>query len=181
MRRLGSLFLLLAVCLVVSACGASKTTTTTGSTDVAGAGSTKATNLLPARVAAAKCLRAQGLNVPDPTAQTGTVVRMLSIIASYPTAKVQSATKACAAQLLQAFPNASRLTAAEKTRGLDELQVFATCMRSHGISSYPDPSSFATDPGGLVKAIAAVDRDSPAYKAAAPGCKQQALKDAGGG
>jgi len=181
MRRPGFLSLLFAVCLVISACGSSaKTTTTTA--NVAGAGgSTKTANLLPARVAAAKCLRAQGLNVPDPTAQTGTVVRMLSIIASYPAAKVQSAAKARATQLRQAFPNASKLTTAEKTRGLDELQAFATCMRSHGISSYPDPSSFATDPGGLVKAIAAVNRDSPAYEAAAPVCKTQALKDAGGG
>lgn len=183
MQRLGALCLTFALCATLGACGSSSSNSTTTNTTAAGggvSGSSNAAALVGARLTAAKCLRGQGLNVPDPTAQRGTALKMLSAIASYPAVKVEAAERACATQLRQAFPNAASQTPAERARRLQELEAFATCMRAHGLSSYPDPSAYATNPAGLLKAIASVDRASPAYKSAAPSCRKQALKDTGG-
>jgi len=129
-------------------------------------------------VAAAVCMRAQGIDIPDPTAGTGGVRRALLTLAGYPTAKVQSAEEACAAQIHKAFPNAGNLTPAERSKRLQEAEVFSSCMRSHGIA-YPDPSTFASDPSGYLRAIAAIDTSGPAVKSAGLACKAVALKDTG--
>jgi hypothetical protein len=180
MRRLGGLFLLFAVSAALSACGSSGASTTT-STTAAGGGSstTNAAKLLDARLAAAKCMRAQGINMPDPTAQRGTALHMLAVLDSYPPVKAKAAQQACKAELDQAFPNANSLTPAERTQRLRELEVFATCMRSHGIN-YPDPASYAGDPSGYAKALASVEQNSPAFKTTGKTCKALALKNAGG-
>jgi hypothetical protein len=174
----------LALCATLAACGSSGSSgsgPSSPATTGAGAtpGSANSAKLVQARVAAAKCLRAQGIDVPDPSTQKGSALRTLTVIASYPTVKVNAAAQACSSEVSKAYPNVASLSSSEKTRRLQELQAFATCMRSHGIP-YPDPSSYASDPDGLLKAFAAVDQNSPAYKAAAPGCMKQALKDAGG-
>jgi hypothetical protein len=183
-RRLGRAGLILALCASIAACGSSgASSTSTASTAAAGAGSgsTNAARLLPARVAAAKCIRAQGINIPDPTATRGSVLRMLSVLAGYPKVKVQSAEQACMAEIRQAFPNATSLTPAQRTQRLREAEVLAQCMRSHGVPSFPDPSAYAGNLLGYYKAISSVEANSPAYKAALPTCRAQALNGAGGG
>ena len=185
MRRLGSLLLALAVCAGLAACGSSgsnstKSTSSTSTTVAGGgSGSTNAARLVGARVAAAKCMRGQGIDIPDPGPTRASVVHMLSVLASFPQAKVQSAEQACMALIRKAFPNATSLTPAERAQRLQETEAFATCMRSHGIN-FPDPASYAGNPSGLVRAISLLDQSSPAFKAAGNACKSLALKDAGG-
>ena len=179
-RRLSLIF---AICLALAACGSSGSSTSStpssASATAGGSGSTNAAKLVGARVAAAKCMRGQGINIPDPGPTRASVLRMLSVLASFPAVKVKAAEQACMGEIRQAFPNATSLTPAERTQRIEEAQAFASCMRSHGID-YPDATSYVGNPSGYVKALSALDVNSPAFKTTGKACKAQALKDAGG-
>ena len=179
MQRLARLCVAFVVCTSLAACGSSGSSSTTTTAAPGASGSTNAAKLVGARVAAAKCMRGQGIDIPDPGPTRGSVLHMLSVLAGYPTAKAQSAEQACVAQIRKAFPNATSLTPAVRAKRLQEAETFATCMRSHGIN-YPDPSAYAGNASGYLKAVGSVDVNSPAFKSAGLTCKAEALKDAGG-
>ena len=125
-------------------------------------------------------MRAQGIDIPDPTATRGTALRILRVLAGYPAVKVNAAEHACTAEIRQAFPNATSLTPAQRTQRLHEAEVLAQCMRAHGVPNFPDPAAYAGNPAGYYQALTSLDTSSPAFKAAASTCKAQALKAAGG-
>jgi len=104
---------------------------------------------------------------------------VLRLLASYPQAKLQAAERACAPYIKQAFPNVAALSPAQRAQRRQQLIAFATCMRSHGIN-FPDPTTAAGNPAAFVQALQNLDTGSPAYKSVEPGCRQQALKAAGG-
>jgi hypothetical protein len=188
MQRLVLICITAAACVCLAACGSSgspasstgSTSSTTSTAAGAASGTADSAALNAARVNAAKCMRSQGIDIPDPSGLTGAARNLLSILSKYPTSKLQSAEKACAAQIKQAFPNATSLSPAQRAKRLQEAQAFSTCMRSHGIP-FPDPASLASDPLGFYRALAALNTNSPAVKADATTCRAQALKDAGGG
>jgi hypothetical protein len=104
---------------------------------------------------------------------------MLAALDSYPAVKVKAAEHACMAQLNQAFPDATSQTPAQRAERLHELELFATCMRSHGINS-PNPASYTGNASGYLNALASVEKNSPAFKTAGKTCTALALKNAGG-
>ncbi len=124
-------------------------------------------------------MRAQGVDIPDPGVGGGSVLRLLRILASYPAVKVQAAETACAAQIHQAFPNATSLTPAQQALRLEQGDVFAQCMRSHGID-FPDPSKAASDPASFYQAVGSLDLNSPTFKTAGKTCTAVMLRDTGG-
>jgi len=130
-------------------------------------------------VKASVCLRAHGINIPDLTAGGGRLLNAARIIASYPQAKVQAAEQTCASEIKQAFPNLANVTPAEQEQRLKEATVFAQCVGAHGIN-FPDPTTAQANPQAYLKAVSSIDTSSPAYKAAAPSCRSQALKVASG-
>jgi hypothetical protein len=168
----------LCVCAVLAACGSSSSPTKTATTLGGGAGETGPTAAVQAaRVKAAGCMRAQGIDIPDPGATRAGILSLVRKLATYPQAKVTAAEQACAADIRQAFPNVASLTPAQERSRLQEVRVFASCMRAHGVS-FPDPSS--TSPSGFLAALQSVPTTSPAFKAAVTPCRAQALKVAGG-
>jgi hypothetical protein len=167
--------------IAVGACGSSATHSTTNA--AAGANTLRNVDgsvdaIDQARVKAATCMRAQGINIPDIGVGRGQVLQVLRIIATYPQAKVQAAVQACIREIRQAFPNATSLSPQQRAQDRQEAIVFAQCMRSHGIN-FPDPTEAASNLSAYVNALSALDRNSPAYKAAAVPCRAQALKAAG--
>jgi len=124
-------------------------------------------------------MRGQGIDIPDPTPSGSGILKLLRILGSYPAAKVQSAEQACTTQIRQALPNAASVTPAERAKRLQEAEVFSSCMRSRGIS-YPDPSTFSTNPSAFYRALGSIDLNSPAFKAAGIACRAVMLKDTGG-
>jgi hypothetical protein len=52
-----------------------------------------------------------------------------------------------------------------------ELVSFASCMRSHGVSNFPDPTSPGADKEFLLDQIPGIDPHSPAFLSAQPVCK----------
>lgn len=169
----------LAAC-VLAACGSASHSSS--STSAAAAGATNAPNaatLVKARVAAARCMRAQGIDVPDPGASPGSVLSVLRALSSYPQVKVQAAEAACASAIHQAFPNATNLTPAQRAQRLQQAVAFAACMRSHGIA-FPDPSTAASNPAGFYQALQALNTNSPAVQAAGKTCRARTLGATGG-
>src|SRR5438270_2352082 len=89
-----------AVAVGLAACGSSSSSTSTAAST---------STQFQARLNLAKCFRAHGINVPDPSsgggpAGGGGVFRALR---NYSQAQVQSATQACRQYFAQAFPRAN--------------------------------------------------------------------------
>jgi hypothetical protein len=120
-------------------------------------------------------MRSQGINIPDIGTGQGQIIQVLRIIAGYPQAKVQAAMQACAAEIRQAFPNATALSPAQLAQRRQEARVFAACMRAAGIN-FPDPSASGSNPIAYLDALSNLDLNSPAVKAKAVTCRGQALK-----
>jgi len=161
-RSLASTLVALALAAGLAACGsAGSSSATTASTSGA---------QFQARLDLAKCFRAHGINVPDPTsgggpAGGGGIFRELR---QYSQAQVTAARQACNQYFAKAFP-ALNLSPAQRAQDQQELVKFAQCMRSHGID-VPDPTTTGTGGFGFRRAFGSVDRNSPAFQAANKKC-----------
>jgi len=157
--------LVVVIAVGLSACGSSATSSTSAS------GSTNDPARYQARLNLAKCLRGQGLNVPDPSPNAGPaggggVFRSLQGV---PQTKVQGAMTACKQYVAAAFP---RLNAspAQQAQFRQAFVKFAECMRSHGVN-IPDPSTSTGGGFGFRGAFGSVDRNSPAFRTALTACQ----------
>ena len=157
----------LALGSVVAACGSSSTSSTTAASST----STSSSARYEARLNLAKCFRAHGINVPDPSpnggvAGGGGVFRSLR---NYSQAQIQGATQACRQYLAQAFPRLN-LSPAQRAQVQQQLVKFAECMRSHGVN-IPDPTFNGNGGFGFRQAFGSVDRNSPAFQSALTACQ----------
>lgn len=107
-----------------------------GSTAASTTTSSEASSL----VAFSQCMRANGdPGFPDPQHYAGGNAK-LTIHIQGGDPRVQTALRACN-HLLPSGPGGSQETLAQlRTRIADELS-FATCMRSHGVAGFPDPTA----------------------------------------
>lgn len=120
-------------------------------------------------VSYAKCMRSHGApNWPDPNGQ-GHFLKTTTNAADFK-APV-SAYKAC----LHLLPNGGQLTSAQQQIISPLMVKLASCMRSHGITSFPDPTvnanGVSVDPHGL-------DTSSAQFHAAQQACRKY-LTEAG--
>jgi hypothetical protein len=163
-RRLAATILgTLSLGIVIGACGSSSSPSKASAT-TSGA-------QFQARLNLAKCFRAHGINVPDPStgggpAGGGGVFRTLR---NYPQAQTQAARQACSQYFAQAFPQLN-LTPAQRAQTQQQLVKFAECMRSHGVN-VPDPTFNSTGGFGLRQLFGSVDRNSPAFQAGLKACQ----------
>ena len=194
---------LIAACLLtgglavgISACGSSSSAATTSSSSggAASASTASASSRYQARLALAKCLRAHGLNVPDPSpggglaggaggggAGGGGGFRTLRDQPNF-----QAAMQACAKYRRGAFGFGS-LSPQQRAQFQQDLVKFAECMRSHNIN-IPDPSTSAGGGFGIFRQIPQSERSSPAFQSAIQACSSNlpfrrggAAPGAGGG
>ncbi|MBV9309905.1 MAG: hypothetical protein JOZ73_03695 [Solirubrobacterales bacterium] len=157
-----------AAALTVAACGSAGSRTSTGVTSGA---------QFQARLNLAKCFRAHGINVPDPSSGGGAAGGggggIFRTLRQYPQAQIQTARQACQQYFAQAFPQLN-LSPAQRAQFQQQLVKFAQCMRSHGIN-VPDPTFNGNGPGpgggfGFRRAFGSVDRNSPAFQSASQAC-----------
>jgi hypothetical protein len=162
MRRMATALCAVALAATVAACGssASPTTSTTAQTQ--------------ARLDLAKCMRAHGINVPDPGTGGGIAGgrAVFKALQGYSRTQLQSALSACRQYVSAAFPRAN-LSPAQRQQIQRQLVKFAECMRSHGVN-VPDPT-FNNNGGpglgfGFARPFRNIDRNSPAFQAAATAC-----------
>jgi len=120
-------------------------------------------------LAYARCMRSHGVpDFPDPTVQDnahdkGVGFSMPSGLAHSPVFK--SATKACQKQT-----GFGHISAAQLQQGMDAMLKYAECMRSHGITNFPDPYENSHQIGFNTNGTG-IDQNSPRFKAANKACE----------
>lgn len=119
-------------------------------------------------LAFASCMRSHGVpNFPDPQiSRSGghvSVKQAISInVAQAPAFK--SAQRACASLMpVGGGPGGGAVDAQQRAK----LLKFAVCMRSHGVSSFPDPAQ-----GGVFHLPQSVDTSAPRFQATVQKCQQ---------
>jgi hypothetical protein len=117
-----------ALVLLATACGSSPSSTGSGGSPNAGASSG------PSLLAFAQCMRSKGLtNFPDPSPNSKfPSAQQLGVSGS----QYQAAQNACQNLL----PAGRQFSAAEVQQMLVGMRAFSQCMRSHGVTKWPDPS-----------------------------------------
>jgi hypothetical protein len=133
---------ILSVGIGIAACGDPSTAgvatvSTTTTAGPSGGGSAKATGLL----AYASCMRSHGVpNFPDPGGTGGIpkdeVIRAFRAVSN---AQTQAASNECAHLLPAGGSLSGQPTQAVPTRDQQDYLKAAACMRSHGITNFPDP------------------------------------------
>jgi len=163
-RRIAAIILgTLLLGIVIGACGSSSSpSNASGSTSGA---------RFQARLNLAKCFRAHGINIPDPSSGGGPAGGggFFRTLRNYPQAQTQAVRQACSQYFAQAFPQLS-LTPAQRAQAQQQLVKFAECMRSHGVN-IPDPTFNGNGGFGLRRAFGSVDRNSPAFQAGLKACR----------
>jgi hypothetical protein len=185
-----------AIALLLTACGGSDEKAS-GVASLGGNASTttvpkqaSATDTRKAWLAAAACMRKQGVDFPDPTfdangrpqfSQNGTTGQGRGggpggIFRSNDP-KVQAARKACASEFQQIRGQFRQLTPAEAAQRKQQILALAACMRKQGVD-FPDPTFDANGrpefgQGGQGAGAAGDRRDDPAFQKAMQACRQQ--------
>jgi hypothetical protein len=137
------------------------TTTTTGGNG----GSAGDRNPEEQALAFARCMRAHGVDVPDPKFGGDGKVEF-GMRGKVDAPKFKAAESACQKQVGGPF-GAGKGQADPKMQ--EAMLEFARCMRQHGVAKFPDPQ-----PGGglLIRAGSGLDPQSPTFKAAEKACSQ---------
>jgi hypothetical protein len=157
--------------LGLSACGSSSSSSSSSSDPSASTAATARLNL-------AKCFRANGIDVPDPSSGGGAAGggSLFRVLRNYSQAQVTKARQACNQYFAQAFPRAN-LSPQQRAQLQQQLVKFAQCMRSHGVN-VPDPTFNNNGGGGGPGAgfgfrggFNSAQRNSPAFQAAAKACQ----------
>ena len=141
------------IVLLVAACGGGS----------AGSASSLGKSKLQTAIDYAKCMRSHGApNWPDPNSQ-GFFLKTNSNAAAFQAPA--SAYRAC----VHLLPNGGELTAAQQEIIAPLILKLADCMRSHGITNFPDPTvnakGISVDPHSL-------DISSPQFHAARQACRK---------
>ena len=113
------------------------TVSTTTTASPSGGGGTQATGLL----AYASCMRSHGVaNFPDPTGNGGIpkadVIRAFRAVSN---AQAEAASNECAHLLPAGGSLSGQATEGVPTQDQQDYLKAAACMRSHGITNFPDP------------------------------------------
>lgn len=153
---------------------ASVATTTSAATEPAGTGSN--TNATGKKQTFSACMRAHGLpNFPDASAEGGIAIEASSGLDPN-SAVFKAAQKACA----KLAPNEGKPpSAAEQAKAQEAALKFSACMRSHGVTNFPDPE-FS---GGMTRVTidskdGGIDPNSPIFQKAQKTC-QKLMPDGG--
>jgi hypothetical protein len=160
--------LLLALALIVAACGGGGKGE--GVASLGGAGSATSTtsagasgDLAGAAAAFGRCMRQHGIDMPDPRIDGNNIVQPSLGRQVQESTKFQAAEQACNRYL----PGGGEPTGPPDPQRLQQMLAFAGCMRQHGIDM-PDPQVSGDDqqlPTGMRK-------DDPRLKAAEQACQQ---------
>ena len=155
------------VALLAAGCGASKTTSTSGSLSSKPPPGSFVTDAYKY----AACMRSHGVaNFPEPKVTHTAGGTQVAIHAVGPnSAQFNAASQACRGIL--PAPSNSELAqqAADQHRRAQDLVSFARCLRSHGISRFPDPNAQGQLSLQEVQADG-IDLQAPSFRATALAC-----------
>ena len=159
--------------LLAAGCGGSSPTTTTSGGPSGTGGGQPPANFISDAYKYSACMRDHGVsNFPDPQVSQsngGTKVAIQVPAAAGTSPQFSAAQKACRGIL--PAPSNSDLAAQAKQQQVrkQDLLAFAHCLRSHGISGFPDPTTQGQLTLQMVQA-AGVDLTAPQVRTAALAC-----------
>jgi hypothetical protein len=153
---------MIAAAVVLAGCGGP------ASPKSAGGGSSRLTAALAQALQLSRCMRAHGITgYPDPTAHGHEISMTLHVTRGSNlnphSPQYQAARNAC-----KAFLPSGNMTAAQKTAANARALKYSQCMRSHGVSAYPDPNGQGTI---SVAAGPGIDPTSPLFQRAQRACQ----------
>ena len=152
----------IAAAVVLAGCGGGP-----ASPKSAGGGSSRLTGPLAQALEFSWCMRAHGVTgYPDPTAH-GSEISISLHVARGSNLNPHSPQNQAARSACRAFLPPG-MTAAQKTAANARALRYSQCMRSHGISSYPDPNGQGTI---SVAAGPGIDPRSPLFQRAQRACQ----------
>jgi hypothetical protein len=168
----------LGIALLVSACGGGSPGAAVANVATTGTTSTtpSATSTTGDPTAFSSCMRAHGVkNFPDPDSQgrikvVGGVTKdgqRTGVDPNSPT--FQKAQQACK----KYQPNGGNTDPKAQAAAIKQMLAFASCMRSHGITKFPDPQ--VSSGGGVRQTIgpdSGIDPASPTFQAAQKACQK---------
>ena len=147
---------------LVVACGADETPTSAGP---AGAKDSERQALLDY----ARCMRENGIDMPDPKFEGGRVTMRAGGPGSNTNPDVmRKAQKACAKYQEAIKP--PELSDAEAAENKKAALANAKCMRENGVPDFPDPQ-FDENGGAQIRITKALDPEGPAFKKAIEACE----------
>jgi hypothetical protein len=148
----------------VASLGSTTSTTTVSPVSQGGIGSANYTDA----VAYAQCMRSHGVaNFPDPNSQ-GNFLLGKSTHFDPDTRRYNSADKACRHLL----PNGGQISPAQQQQMLAAALRFVACMRTHGIASFPDPTTSGGGVGfNIDPRVTGLDPRSQTFQAAQKACQ----------
>jgi hypothetical protein len=171
-RPLPILLAVVSCLLVLAGCGSSSTPGTTGTS------SQSASNLAASGIKFADCMRSHGVpNFPDPSTSGGGFTIKIGSGINPASPSFRAAQIACRKLLPGGGPGAGAPSPAAKA----QLLTISKCMRAHGVSGFPDPTTTApSNPAGYSVVLghngvflalpSSIDVQSPAFKQAASVC-----------
>lgn len=114
-------------------------------------------------LAYSQCMRSNGVaNYPDPNSK-GQILMQPNNGIDYNSPQLAQAAKAC-----RKLAPKITITAQQRQQVLSQGLKYAACMRAHGITNFPDPS---TAGGGLFVGIPKADANLPQLPAAEQACR----------
>lgn len=141
--------------------GANRGVAALGSTQTGTTASTQTAGYASAPAYAA-CMTAHGVAMAPPTGRKGLTI--LGNIAP-DTPRFQAAERAC--RKLEPSGGPQPLTPAQQAQAAQALARFATCMRTHDVTGFPDPNGQGSFPEARIEAL---DTTSPLFKRALKAC-----------
>ncbi|WP_028067056.1 hypothetical protein [Solirubrobacter soli] len=116
----------------------------------------------------AKCMRSNGVDMPDPQFNGGRVTQRMKGDPKNPE-KVQQAEKAC--DKYRAQIKAPEMSAEQKEEFKKAALANARCMREHGIDNFPDPQ-FDSNGGARVRIDKSMNPEGAKFQAAQKACEK---------
>jgi hypothetical protein len=133
---------LVALGLSMAACSAGSNSSgvaSVGSSSAAGQASSHLPGK-PSTLAYARCMRSHGIkNFPEPNSSGQLVVTQGESLPDFNSPQFQAAAKACVSL------RPAGVTPAQRAQQLDKDIAYAKCMRSHGVTNFPDPDPSTGD------------------------------------
>ncbi len=165
--------LALATCLAAAAlagCGAAGGSDEGGRAPAAGSDGVQARGgqaMIDAQTAMARCMRRQGIDVPDPTPGKG--FERDAGESGIDARRLRVAERKCARYRRAIAEAAPRPSASEQQRNLDLTLRYARCMREQG-ADVPDPRA-GGEGGGMAVEVPADAKTNPSFRRAARKCE----------
>lgn len=124
----------------------------------------------------AACMRAEGIDIPDPEVVEGgggakSGIKIQAGGENVDKTKVNAAMEKCRKYLPEG--GESRQLSPEE---LEQARRFAQCMRDNGISDFPDPDA---EGGRFIRGQGGIDKNDAAFRAAMEKCNQNLPKPSG--